>query len=91
MKSKTFKEIVQEAADELGLPYIEVKYAVESAFMSIKEDISAVDFKKIKTKEEYENVLQHVGLKGFGSYRLRKRNYLTVVKNILNYDKNKDE
>lgn len=90
MRSETFKEIIREVSKELDLPYLEVKSAVESAFMSMKEEMANVDFRKIETKEQYEEVLKHTGLKGFGSFWLRKRNYLTTVKKILDYDKTKE-
>jgi len=91
MKSETFKEIIREVSEELDLPYIEVRDAVKSAFLSMKEEMANVNFREIETKEEYEKVLKHTGLKGFGSFWLRKKNYLTMVKNILNYDKIKED
>jgi len=79
--SKTSKEIIKEVAEELDLPEIEVRLVIESAFKSLKEDMASVDFRAIKTQEDYDKVLKRTGLNLLGSFKLKKKNYVT--KHIL--------
>ena len=81
MDSKTSKEIIKEVAEELDLPEIEVRLVIESAFKSLKEDMASVDFRAIKTQEDYDKVLKRTGLNLLGSFKLKKKNYVT--KHIL--------
>ena len=79
MKSKTFKAIIKEVADEMELPELEVRLAIESAYKSMKEDMASVDFRAVKTQEDYDKVLKRTGLNGLGSFKLKKNNYITKV------------
>lgn len=81
MKSKEFKSMIKEVAYELDLPEKEVELAIKSAYRSLKEDMASVDFRAVRTREDYDRVLKSTGLTHLGSFKLKKKNYIT--RNIL--------
>jgi hypothetical protein len=83
MKSDTFNKIVREMGEEMNLSHIEIAKAIKSSFKSMIDEIAEVDVRKIKTKEEYLNILQESRIANFGKLLLKKSNYLTKVKRIL--------
>jgi len=77
MKDKVFEEMIKEVAEELELPEREVKLVIESAYNSLRDDMAGVDFRQVKTQDDYDKVLKRTGLKYLGSFKLRKNNYIT--------------
>lgn len=59
-----------------------VKQIVESQFEFTKEILNNIDFTKIKTEEDFENLKKIFHYKGFGKIYISKK----TLKKIINYN-----
>ena len=84
MKSKEFKEMIREIAEELDLPYASVEPAVRSAYLTMKESVADIDTRNVRTDEEYDKLKKKIGMKYLGGFKLTGRYH------VLRKNKQKD-
>lgn len=87
MRSKTYRKLIQDVADELDLPKDLVDEAIKSAYRSVLETIGEQEPKEVRSSQDYDKLPEKIPMQYVGAFHKIKEKQLVKIREY--YDKEK--
>lgn len=85
VKSKTYKKLINDVAEELNLPANLVDDAIKSAYRSLLEEIRSMKPKEVFTHDDYDKLQEKISMQYIGAFHKIKEKQILKIRQY--YDK----
>ena len=87
MRSKTYRKLIKDTANQLDLPEELVDEAIRCAYRSLLDEIQSMKPKEVSTHDDYDKLQEKISMQYVGNFHKIKETQLIKIREY--YDKEK--